>query len=156
MVRSLLTLERKSPFPSQQRKEKFEEVESADHETGKTLERYNNVIQDQLTQGIVEPVTGEAKGREFYIPHKPVIRETAESTKLRIVYDASARAHEKAPSWNECLETGAPSQNLLWSVLVRNHLQSVAIAGDLKQAFLQVRICEPDRDMRCVFIGTEI
>ena len=110
------------------------------------LERYNDVIQDQRTQGIVEPVTGEAKGREFYIPHKPVIRETAESTKLRIVYDASARAHEKAPSLNECLETGPPLQNLLWSVLVRNRLHSVAIAGDLKQAFLQVRIWEPDRD----------
>lgn len=120
------------------------------------LERYNNVIHDQLTQGIVEPVTGEEKGREFYIPRKPVIRETAESTKLRIVYDASARAHEKAPSWNESLETGAPLQNLLWSVLVRNHLRSAAIAGDLKHVFLQESICEPDRDMRCVFIGTEI
>lgn len=39
----------------------------------------------QLTQGIVEPVTGKANRREFYIPHKPVIRETAQSTKLRIV-----------------------------------------------------------------------
>lgn len=60
------------------------------------LERYNDVIQDQLMQGIVEPVTGEAKGREFYIPHKRVIRETAESTKLCIAYDASAHAYEKA------------------------------------------------------------
>ena len=26
--------------------------------------------------------------REFYLPHKPVIRKKAESTKLRVVYDA--------------------------------------------------------------------
>ena len=73
------------------------------------LERYDSVIQDQLAQGIVERVESEAKEREFYIPHKPVIRETAESTKLRIVYDASVRASENAPSFNECLEIGPPT-----------------------------------------------
>lgn len=104
------------------------------------LERYDSVIQDQLAQGIVEHVKSEAEGREFYIPHKPVVRETAESNKLRIVYDASERASEKAPSLNECLEIGPPTQNQLWSDLVRNRFHPVAISGDLKQAFLQVRI----------------
>ena len=46
----------------------------------------------------------------------------------------------------ECLETGPPLQNLLWNVLVRNRFHSVAILGDIKQAFLQVRIEESDRD----------
>ena len=58
-------------------------------------------------------------------------------------------AERVAPSLNECLETGPPLQNLLWSVLVRNRLHSVAIADDLKQAFLKVRIWEPDRDAMC-------
>ena len=71
----------------------------------------------------------------------------AESTKIQIVYDASARANEKAPSLNDCLETGPPLQNKLWSVLMRNRFQSVALAGDLKQAFLQVRIREEDKDV---------
>ena len=112
------------------------------------LERYDSLIQDQLAQCTVERVESEAKEREFDIPHKPVIRETAESTKLRIVYDASARASEKAPSLNECLEIGPPTQNQLWSVLVRNRFHPVAISGDLKQAFLQVRVWEPDRDVK--------
>ena len=111
------------------------------------LERYDSVIQDQLAQGIVERVESKAKEREFYIPHKPVIRETAESTKLRIVYDASVRASENAPSFNECLEIRPPTQNQPWSVLVRNRFHPLAISGDLKQAFLQVRIWEPDRDV---------
>ena len=46
----------------------------------------------------------------------------------------------------ECLETGPPLQNLLWNVLVRNRFHPVAILGDIKQAFLQVRIEESDRD----------
>lgn len=68
------------------------------------LEKYDAIIQDQLTQGIVERVEGEANAKEFYIPHKPVVRETAESTKFHIVYDATARACDKEPSLNDCIE----------------------------------------------------
>ena len=87
-------------------------------------------------------------GREFYILHKPVIRKTAESTKLCIVYDASARAHNKAPSLNDCLHAGPPLQNQLWAVLVRVRFHSVLTTGDMKHAFLQVRSkSEQDRDV---------
>lgn len=96
---------------------------------------------------IVERVSGPVTGRqEFYIPHKPVLQESAETTKLRVVYDASARANSGAPSLNECLNPGPPLQNQLWNVLVCAHFHPVAIAGDIKQAFLQVRIREEDCD----------
>ena len=110
------------------------------------LQKYDAIIKDQLNEGIVERVSGPPVGREFYIPHKAVVREAAESTKLRIVYDASARASEKAPSLNECLHAGPPLQNKLWAVLVRARFHPVALTGDIKQAFLQVRIREEDRD----------
>ncbi|XP_066029903.1 uncharacterized protein [Pocillopora verrucosa] len=110
------------------------------------LERYNDIIQTQLSQGIVEHADEVVKdGKEFYIPHKAVVRENAESTKIRIVYDASARANVSVPSLNECLEIGPPLQNQLWNVLVRNRFYPVAIAGDLKQAFLQIRVRREDR-----------
>ena len=85
-------------------------------------------------------------GREFYIPHKAVIRPEAESTKIRVVYDASAKAHNGVPSLNECLHPGPPLQNKLWDVLVRGRFHPVALTGDLQKAFLQVRIRENDRD----------
>ena len=108
---------------------------------------YDQVIQDQIKAGIVERVSGPATGQhEFYIPHKAVVRDTAETTKLRVVYDASARAYSGAPSLNECLNPGPPLQNKLWSVLVRSRFHPVAVAGDIKQAFLQVRIKELHRD----------
>ena len=110
------------------------------------FEQYDAIIRDQLAEGIVEPAGEHVVGREFYIPHKPVVRETAESTKLRIVYDASARAHDNAPSLNDCLHAGPPLQNQLWAVLLRARFHPVLITGDMKQAFLQVRIREQDRD----------
>jgi len=110
------------------------------------FDQYDDVMQQQLAQQIIEKAPEDSTRKEFHIPYRPVIRESAESTKVRIVYDASAKPSEKSPSLNECLETGPPLQNLLWNVLVRNRFKPVALAGDLKQAFLQIRIREEDRD----------
>ena len=108
---------------------------------------YEEIIEEQREAGMVEKADGHCVGdREFYIPHKPVVRATAESTKLRIVYDASARPFDGAPSLNDCLHAGPPLQNKLWSVLVRGRFNPVAVSGDLQKAFLQVRIKEADRD----------
>ena len=87
-----------------------------------------------------------ASGKEFYIPHKAVVRENVESTKMRVVYDASAKAHSSTPSLNDYLEVGPPLQNKLWKVLVRGRFHPVALAGDIRKAFLQVRIHVQDRD----------
>lgn len=115
-------------------------------EKSNLLQQYDQVIKDQLEEGIVERTQESVQEREFYIPHKPVVREAAENTKLRIVYDASARASDNSTSLNECLNPGPPLQNHLWNVLVRARFHPVALTGDLKQAFLQVRIREQDRD----------
>ena len=58
------------------------------------VDKYDEIIQEQLAEGIVERVVDEPKQRVFYIPHKPVVRETAATTKLRIVFDASAKPSE--------------------------------------------------------------
>lgn len=107
---------------------------------------YAKIIEEQEVEGVVEPADREAQGVEYYIPHKPVVREEAETTKIRIVYDASAKAHPEAASLNDCLNPGPPLQNKLWNVLVRARAHPVAVHGDLKKAFLQVRIKEGDRD----------
>ena len=110
------------------------------------LNEYDAVIREQFSEGIVERAPQEVTRKEFYLPHRAVIRENAESTKIRVVYDASARPSETSPSLNDCLLTGPPLHNQLWSVLVRNRLNPVALTGDLRKAFLQIVIREADRD----------
>ncbi len=107
---------------------------------------YSEIIETQKAEGIVEVASQDPQRVEFYIPHKPVVRESAESTKVRIVYDASAKANGEAPSLNQCLNPGPPLQNDLWNILVKMRFHPVALSGDVKQAFLQVRIKETDRD----------
>ena len=118
--------------------------------------RYDKVIKDQLAQGIVEFASEEAVGKVCYIPRGPVVREGAElTTKLRVVYDASAKATADSPSLNECLNPGPTLQNRLFHVLTRNRARCVALCGDIKQAFLQIRIREEERDaLRFLWDGT--
>ena len=61
------------------------------------LEQYDAIIKEQLVEGIIEPAEEQVVGREFYIPHKFVIRESAESTQLRIVYDLQLGRVTKHP-----------------------------------------------------------
>ena len=71
------------------------------------LERYDAVIREQLQRGIVELVNEEDSSntkRIHYLPHHAVVREDKVTSKVCIVYDASARS--TGPSLNDCLHTG--------------------------------------------------
>ena len=71
---------------------------------------YSKIIEGQKAEGIVETADQPAQGVQCYIPHKPVILEDAATTKLRVVYDASAKAHPNAVSLNDCLYPGPLSR----------------------------------------------
>ena len=70
------------------------------------LGEYDAIIRDQLAEGVIAPAPPQAIGKEFYMPHRAVIRETAETTKMRVVYDCSARGAKDVPPLNDYLEPG--------------------------------------------------
>ena len=94
------------------------------------LGEYDKIIQEQINEGIIEKVSEtktSEKGKEFYLLHRPVIRESAEKTQIRIFYDASAKPNKDSVSLNECLETGPPLQNSLWDILIRSRFRPILI-----------------------------
>ena len=93
----------------------------------------------------MEVAPEKPQGPEHYIPHKPVVRENTQSTKVRIVYEASAKADSESPSLNECLDIGPHLQRKILDILLRVRFKPVFLAGDMKQAFLQVVIREAER-----------
>ena len=110
---------------------------------------YDDIIKEQLAEGVIEKAPSVSQPKEFYIPHKSVIRKSAETTKMRIVYEASSRAMPNSPSLNDCLYPGPVLQNKLWDILIQQRGYPVILAGDIRKAFLQIRILESERDALC-------
>ena len=112
------------------------------------LKEYDEIIKQQEENGIIEPVPDKPDGdRIHYVPHHCVVREQAESTKVRIVYDASAKERKYAKSLNDCLHIGPALQPLLYDILLRLRLHRTVLIGDIKKAFLQIEVAPEDRDV---------
>ena len=113
------------------------------------IQEYDEVIQDQLKRGIIEEMTpscASTAGIIHYIPHHPVIRRDKNTTKPRIVYDASAKAND-SPSLNECLYKSPCLLPKIADVLMRFRTNEVALIADIEKAFLMVSVLPEDRDV---------
>ena len=113
------------------------------------LKMYNSVIEEQHRKGIVEEVDRHATptGLVHYIPHHAVVTPLKTTTKLRIVYDASARASQSDKSLNENLYRGPVMLHDLCGMLMRFRLHRIALVADIEKAFLQIGIQPCDRDV---------
>lgn len=112
------------------------------------LQEYDSIIKSQIQQGIVEVVEHpESTDAEVvhYLPHHAVVRRDKDTTKLRIVYDASSKA--SGPSLNECLHAGPKFDQNILDILLRFRIHKVAIAADIERAFLMIAMTEKDRDV---------
>ena len=108
---------------------------------------YDDVIQDQLKDGVIEKVNKEEyspPGQVHYLPHREVIRYDKDTTKLRVVFDASAKAN--GPSLNDCLYVGPPLSPLLYDILLRFRVHKIAMTADIEKAFLNIAIAPQHRD----------
>ena len=115
------------------------------------LQDYDQMMQEQVAAGIMEPVSPHQTGEVVhYIPHQAVTRGQAETTKMKIVYDCSSRANTQTFSLNDCLKTGPQLQPLLFQILLRNRMRKHCVTGDIQKAFLQIRVHEQDRDAQRV------
>ena len=80
---------------------------------------YDAIVRDQLGKGILEEVADSevAPDQIHYLPHHAVICHDKETTKVRVVYDASAGSG--GPSLNDCLYTGPRFNQRILEILLR-------------------------------------
>ena len=79
-----------------------------------------------------------------YLPHSAVVRENAETTKVRVVYDASCVDRQTGTSLNDCLHVGPPLSPLIFDILLRFRGMKVALVGDIEKAFLNIEVDPAD------------
>ena len=112
-----------------------------------TLIEYDKIIREQENMGIVERVSALEKVDScHYLAHQAVIRENVETTKVRIVFDASCKASKSSTCLNDCLHVGPPMTPLIFKLLLRFRECNIALVGDIEKAFLNIEIDPSDRD----------
>ena len=115
------------------------------------MKKYDDIIEEQLQAGIVEPVSTENENRInnpkiHYLPHHAVVREDKTTTKVRKVFNGSAKLDSGDLSINECLERGPNLVPSLFDILVRFRSHPYALVADIEKAFHMISIKEEDRD----------
>ncbi|XP_063629855.1 uncharacterized protein LOC134801251 [Cydia splendana] len=108
-------------------------------------ERYRENIHDMFRKGYAELCTEEpsAKSPVWILPHFGVTNPN-KPNKLRVVHDAAAKSH--GVSLNSLLLTGPDLLQPLLGILLRFREGKIALTGDIREMFPQVKIRAEDRD----------
>ncbi|KAK3727775.1 hypothetical protein QZH41_016420, partial [Actinostola sp. cb2023] len=120
------------------------------YKTPDVLKEYKKIFTEQLQNGIIEKVDREQEpfpGQVHYLPHQAVIREDAVTTKLRVVFDASAKVKPSSPSLNECTYTGPSLISQIFENLTRFRSHKIGLVSDIEKAFLNIAVTKEQRDL---------
>ncbi|XP_062710030.1 uncharacterized protein LOC134288640 [Aedes albopictus] len=79
----------------------------------------------------------------FFLPHHAILKPSSSSTKLRVVFDASARSDTNV-SLNDVLMNGPTIQDTLAAIVLRSRKYKFLFSADVIKMFRQVRV--DDRD----------
>ena len=109
------------------------------------LGEYDSIFKQQLQVGVIERVPElDTAEKVLYLPHQAVVRQDAQTTKVRVFYDASAKDSKSKMSLNDCLHVGPSLNPLLIDLLLRFRVNRVALVADIE--FLNVSVDKADRD----------
>ncbi len=97
-----------------------------------------------------EPVPAEDLSRPaaevYYLPAHGVVKASSTSTKLRVVFDASART-TSGTSLNDILLTGPNLYPMLTNVVLSFRMHPIGMSADISKMFRQVGLNPKDRDL---------
>ena len=115
------------------------------------LKNIENIITEQKNLQIIEQIENPFESNSgtcpiVYIPFQCVFRSEKSFTKIRLVYNASARQNKNSPSLNQCLYKGPDLNSLLVKILLYSRLHKIFLTCDIEKAFLMISVRKEDRD----------
>ena len=110
---------------------------------------YSKVMKEYIDLGHMTLVSNESKGG-YYLPHHAVHKSSSATTKVRVVFDASAKS-SKGVSLNEVLFVGPTIQNKLFTHLVRFRTYAYVLTADIEKMYRQILIHPKDRQYQRIF-----
>ncbi|XP_076389322.1 uncharacterized protein LOC143264752 [Megachile rotundata] len=107
------------------------------HEYVKFLHEYHNL-------GHMEVLNNPNTQTGYYLPHHAVLKHDSLTTKLRVVFDASAKT-SNGISLNDALLTGPTIQEELYTLLIRFRSYAYVLTADIEKMYRQVLVHPEDR-----------
>ena len=104
--------------------------------------KYVTVIREYIdifAEEVLEP-DKETEGPICYLPHRGVVKEDSSTTKLRIVFDGSAKCGRDEVCLNDCLMQGPNLVQIIAACLINFRTKLYAFSADIEKAFLQILI----------------
>ena len=115
-----------------------------------TWDKFQAVIQEYLDLGHAQPVSKEELTAPvqdcYYLPMHGVYKESSSTTKLRVVFDASAQT-SNLTSLNDILAVGPTLHPTLDQILIRFRTYRIALTGDISKMYREVLLSPPDRQL---------
>ncbi|XP_046568630.1 uncharacterized protein LOC124277021 [Haliotis rubra] len=106
-------------------------------------EAYCSVLDQYVQKGYIRKVSSLENESKWFLPHFPVVRPDRTTTKVRIVFDASAKC--QGVSLNDIIHPGPKLQNDLFEILLRFRKQPIALVCDISEMYLQIEVKPEDR-----------
>lgn len=117
--------------------------------------QYDQVLKEYLDLYHMSPVKTEPSSSDgYYSPHHAVLKETSMTTKLRVVFDGSAKI-TNGISLNETLYTGPTIQSDLTSLLIRFRKHPIVVTGDIEKMYGQFIVRKEDRKFQRILWKNE-
>ncbi|XP_063539370.1 uncharacterized protein LOC134748506 [Cydia strobilella] len=115
----------------------------------KLREEYNKVMEEYLSLNHMRAVSEREleNPKAVYLPFHAVIREDKETTKFRIVYNASSKGDNNV-SLNDDLLVGPKLQQDLRHILMRARSHKICIVADIIKMYRMIRVAEEDTDFQ--------
>ncbi|XP_063630296.1 uncharacterized protein LOC134801610 [Cydia splendana] len=126
---------------------RFQQIERKFQRNGKLKEEYTKVINEYLNLGHMKKVEKEDEREAIYLAHHPVIREDKDTTKVRIVYDASSKG-SNGRSLNDSMLVGPTLQPDLRSLIIRWRCHKICVVGDIVKMYRQVKMTNNHTDLQ--------
>ena len=128
---------------------RFESLERSLRTKGR-FEEFPDALKEYIDMDHAEPVPVEELSRPidkiYYLPMHVVRKESSTTSKVRVVFDASAKTTSGA-SLNDQLLVGPTVHSPLIDVLLRFRRHKVALATDVNRMYRAVLLPEDQRDL---------
>uniref|UniRef100_A0AAG5DRE2 Peptidase aspartic putative domain-containing protein n=1 Tax=Anopheles atroparvus TaxID=41427 RepID=A0AAG5DRE2_ANOAO len=107
-------------------------------------EEYHKFMKEYLELKHMSLTTPTENDHGYYLPHHPVLKASSSTTKLRVVFDGSAKT-STGYSLNEALRVGPVVQDDLLDIILRFRTYKVALVGDIAKMYRQIVVHPDDR-----------